>query len=121
MYLGKYPDTPGALPPGYHGTAYTPVPEEDDPCPPSCECDVCESEPIDCEPCDNSPCQPEVPCECTVCDGERAGARGLFEHIFSHKLDMEDLLLLALVVMMISSGADTDVIIMLALLFVFGL
>ncbi len=134
MYLGKYPDTPGALPPGYHGTAYTPVQEECGSCPPPDPCEPPDPAPCECcppePPCECRPSEPpcecrpsEPPCECTVCDEQSSphtGARGLFNHIFSHKIDMEDLLLLALVVMMISSGADSDIIIMLALLFVLG-
>lgn len=116
MYLGKYPDTPGALPPGYNGTAYIPEPEP--------ECSTPEPEPCEAQPCGCPP--PEQEPECTVCSApcdppHASGVHGLLAHVFAHKIDMEDLLLLALIVMMISSGADGDMILMLALLFVLGL
>ena len=99
MYAGKYPDT-GGLPPGYRGVA--------------CTQDTPSAEP---QP---APCLPEpVPCE--VHDGDKGHGRGWLEHLFSHKLDMEDLLLLALIVLLLNSGADMELILMLALLFVMGL
>lgn len=104
MYLGKYPD-PSDLPPGYRGVALSAD---------SHEC--CERERP--EKREEPQCEREEKCEkCDKCDSRG----GFLDKIFSHKLDIEDLLLLALTVMLISSGADIEIILMLALLFVFGL
>ena len=97
MYAGKYPDT-GELPPGYRGVACTPDPPPEAPV----------------------PCLPE-PVRSEVHDQNKGRDRGWLEHLFSHKLDMEDLLLLALIALLLGSGADTELILMLALLFVMGL
>lgn len=103
MYLGKYPD-PSELPPGYRGVALSADSHEE------CDRDAPEKE----EP----RCEREKICEkCEMCENRG----GFLDKIFSHKLDIEDLLLLALIVMLISSGADIEIILMLALLFVFGL
>ena len=96
MYQGKYSD--GSPPPGYSGVAYQVEAVE-------CDCaPECESAPI--------PCEMPLP----------APARsGILDKLFSHKLDLEDLLLLALIVMTMSSGADAELVTMLVLLFIIGL
>ncbi|MCI8589226.1 MAG: hypothetical protein HFE77_00700 [Clostridiales bacterium] len=114
MYLGRYPDS-GGLPPGYNGVAYSSEPPEE-----SRE----ESEEVMLSaPCSPSVPDPEPPIE-TCCDHqEKQGGflDGILGHLFSHKIDMEDLLLIGLIVMLMNSKADIDLIIMLALLFVMGL
>lgn len=110
MYLGKYPD-PSELPPGYRGVALSAEPCE------SCERECPEKREELSGECERK-CEKHDECE----KSEKCEGRGGFlDKIFSHKLDIEDLLLLALLVMLISSGADIEIILMLALLFVFGL
>ena len=114
MYLGRYPDS-GGLPPGYNGVAYSyEPPEETEEIVLSAPCDPSIPEP---EPTMETCCaQPDEP-------QEKSGGflDGILGHLFSHKIDMEDLLLIGLIVMLMNSKADIDLIIMLALLFVMGL
>ncbi len=109
MYQGKYPET--GLPPGYNGTAYKPPHEPEPPREPEVTADV----PNEIRP-DCLPVQPPIP--------ENTGGnifQGITEHLFSHSIDMEDLLLIGLTVMLINSGADSSLIIAMAMLFVMGL
>jgi len=92
MYLGKYPDS-GELPPGYRGVAMTPAP---------CEGGECEE-------------KREEKCE------EKQEKHGFFDKFLSHHLDFEDLLLIGLILMLLWSGADIECVLMLAILFIFGL
>ena len=131
MYLGRYPDTNG-LPPGYKGVAYSAAAEDDeqeecaeaekdsqcDGCETICDSQCsgeCETEP-DAQPCcemrEDASCRKRRP---------SCGQDGLLSHLFSHKIDMEDLLIIGLILMLINSGSDPDLITMLALLFVMGL
>lgn len=109
MYQGKYPET--GLPPGYNGTAYKPPQEPEPPCEPEVPADIRNDIPPDlCPP------RPSPP--------ENTGGnifQGITEHLFSHSIDMEDLLLIGLTVMLINSGADSSLIIAMAMLFVMGL
>lgn len=110
MYLGRYPDS-GGLPPGYNGVAYAQDPPDET------------EEVMLSAPCTPPVPDPEPPIE-TCCDQpEKPGGflDGILGHLFSHKIDMEDLLLIGLIVMLMNSKADIDLIIMLALLFVMGL
>lgn len=103
MYQGKYPEN--GLPPGYNGTAYKP-PQEADP-------------PIDIAP----TAEPELPREHRSAP-ENPGSKifqGITEHLFSHSINMEDLLIIGLTIMLINSGADSSLIIAMAMLFVMGL
>ena len=93
MYLGKYPD-PCDLPPGYRGVAITP-----------------ETEPTECVGC--------VEHDLAACEVSRGS--GFIDRFLSHHLDFEDLLLLALILMLLWSGADIECVLMLALLFIIGL
>ena len=103
MYQGKYPEN--GLPPGYNGTAYTSNEQEQNE----------QREP-------QSPPPPPEPETVVVNDN---GAHGIFqgitEHLFSHSIDMEDLLIIGLTVLLINSGADSSLIIAMAMLFVMGL
>lgn len=92
MYLGKYPDST-ELPPGYRGVALTPATST------GCECEE----------------KREEKCE------EKRENHGFFDRFLSHHLDFEDLLLIALILMLLWSGADLECILMLVLLFILGL
>ena len=135
MYQGKYPES--GLPPGYNGTLYehaAPPPHE----PPH---DEGPNSPYDEKsdfpnsqrgssphdewhepprdewrepPCSQSPSPP-------LSGGMHNVIKGISEHLFSHSINMEDLLIIGLTVMLINSGADTSLIIAMAMLFVMGL
>lgn len=123
MYQGKYPEA--GLPPGYNGTLYEhaapPPPEpprEEKPEPPcrdipgSQNCDI--PRPPSAPPSTPPPCPPPA-------GGVQNVLKGISEHLFSHSIDMEDLLIIGLTVLLINSGADTSLIIAMAMLFVMGL
>ena len=65
-------------------------------------------------PCSQSPSPP-------LSGGMHNVIKGISEHLFSHSINMEDLLIIGLTVMLINSGADTSLIIAMAMLFVMGL
>ena len=114
MYLGRYPDS-GGLQPGYNGVAYSSEPLEET------------EEIVLSAPCASSMPESETPIEACCAHPDEPQEKpsgfldGILGHLFSHKIDMEDLLLIGLIVMLMNSKADIDLIIMLALLFVMGL
>ena len=135
MYQGKYPES--GLPPGYNGTLYehaAPPPHEpprdEGPNSPydeqsdfpnsqrgSSPHDEWHGPPHDERhepPCSQSPSPP-------LSGGMHNVIKGISEHLFSHSINMEDLLIIGLTVMLINSGADTSLIIAMAMLFVMGL
>ena len=135
MYQGKYPES--GLPPGYNGTLYehaAPPPHEpprdEGPNSPydeksdfpnsqrgSSPHDEWHGPPHDEKhepPCSQSPSPP-------LSGGMHNVIKGISEHLFSHSINMEDLLIIGLTVMLINSGADTSLIIAMAMLFVMGL
>ena len=143
MYQGKYPES--GLPPGYNGTLYehaAPPPHEpprdEGPNSPydeksdfpnsqrgSSPHDEWHEPPRDewrepphdewhGPPCSQSPSPP-------LSGGMHNVIKGISEHLFSHSINMEDLLIIGLTVMLINSGADTSLIIAMAMLFVMGL
>ncbi len=124
MYQGKYPEA--GLPPGYNGTLYEHTappphadpPREEKPEPPCRDipgagnCDI--PRPPSAPPSTPPPCPPPA-------GGVQNVLKGISEHLFSHSIDMEDLLIIGLTVLLINSGADTSLIIAMAMLFVMGL
>ena len=137
MYLGKYPDS-GGLPPGYNGVAYAPIETLSEPAetePPLTSAAAWPAAPdneaeqdFDADSKQTFSGPPEAvagqhqPLDSPENHAHKGGfLDGILGHLFSHKIDMEDLLLIGLIVMLINSKADLDLIIMLALLFVMGL
>ena len=135
MYQGKYPES--GLPPGYNGTLYEHAappphdpPHDEGPNSPydeksdfpnsqrgSSPHDEWHEPPRDEwrePPCSQSPSPP-------LSGGMHNVIKGISEHLFSHSINMEDLLIIGLTVMLINSGADTSLIIAMAMLFVMGL
>ena len=112
MYQGKYPD--GGLPPGYHGVAYSAEAEH-----------ICKPpfSPSDAnrEKCSDNDCPTDICADIAEVPDKRSGRSSALDRIFSHKPDLEDLLLLALIILLLFSGENTELVLMLAILFVMGL
>ena len=118
MYQGKYPD--GGLPPGYHGVAYSAEAEH------ICKPPFSPSD-ANCEKCGDNDCPTvcgeisDICADITEVPDKRSGRSSALDRIFSHKPDLEDLLLLALIILLLFSGENTELVLMLAILFVMGL
>ena len=118
MYQGKYPD--GGLPPGYHGVAYSAEAEH------ICKPPFSPSD-ANCEKCGDNDCPTvcgevsDICADIAEVPDKRSGRSSALDRIFSHKPDLEDLLLRALRILLLFSGENTELVLMLAILFVMGL